>query len=64
MRLRIATKVDWGWDLPPGCRDDDPRAPWNAKDRPENCVVCGEETDGEEFCSDECRRKDKENQEY
>jgi len=65
-RLRIATKADLGWELPPGCREDDPNAPWNAKDIPEECPICGKENDGEweDFCSDKCRREYREFCEY
>lgn len=30
-----------GWNLPPGCFEDDPRAPWNAPD-PWEGRTCGE----------------------
>ena len=30
-----------GWNLPPGCFEDDPRAPWNAPD-PWEGRKCGE----------------------
>lgn len=41
-----------GWNLPPGCFDDDPRAPWNAPD-PWEGRKCGECC----FCS-RCRLLD------
>lgn len=41
-----------GWNLPPGCFEDDPRAPWNAPDPWEGrkCCEC-------RFCS-RCRLLD------
>lgn len=41
-----------GWNLPPGCFEDDPRAPWNAPD-PWEGRKCGECR----FCS-RCRLLD------
>lgn len=52
MRLRVATKEDWGWELPPGCRDDDPNAPWNAREK--ECPECG----GIDCHEDDCTLKD------
>ncbi len=62
MRIRIATKDDWGWELPPGCSELDPQAPWNQKELPEECIICGEpnlDETGEPFydgtyCSSRC----------
>ena len=58
MRLRIATKADWGWELPPGCREDDPNAPWNSHDK--ECPECGCIDGHEEDCSLQDKTDDEE----
>ena len=54
----------FGWELPPGCRENDPNAPWN-DNTPDECPMCQGENRDEQgnllhddgFCSTECARK-------
>jgi len=56
----------FGWDYPPGAAND-PNAPWNQEDPPEECPMCGQPNSDEEgnpvfdedpiFCSRVCLEK-------
>lgn len=56
----------FGWDLPAGAAND-PNAPYNQEELPDQCPICGENNVDENgewlfeeeppFCSDLCRTK-------